>query len=667
MPSPVPGGHRADRFRHLALHWATYLEDRSDPGDDIAFKAPEGFEAPVLPDPRKPEEPRDVPAVIADMALWGVRSFDWSPDSRWLVFTERGPGYQTDLRVLDTKDGAVRPVTAHPSSRHPRFSADGAWLTFVSDVPEDNDVFMLRLTVPERTFPGDPLRKVLGEDGGKEPEKNGKDKKKPEPVEIDFERITERVVQATEYPAHEGDALLSSDGKTLFFTSGMGESRELYSLPAPHVEGPRRLKQLTHGEKPTAVRLSGDGKRLFYLSSGRIRSVTLAGSGGTTHGFRAEMRIDRQAELAYVLEEALWLLGTWFYDPDHHGADWEAVARRYRGLLNDVSPGLDFDAMLDDLCAELDASHLGASGGDGGGETEPSTGRLGLDLDDAALAAGRFVVTAVLEDGPADHAEVALEPGDEILEVDGAKLGRGVNLHERLRGTEGRRTELRVRGEDGERTVVIQPCSSRTAWDLRYERWVRERRAKVKEWSGGRLAYLHVRSMNAGPLNRFRREVLIETQGKKGAIIDVRYNGGGWTAVHILDALSRRPFVMRSFRHGTRVSENRYRDRGVEIPLVALTNHSSFSNAEIFSEGFRRLGLGPVVGVPTAGGVIGTGSWRLLNGMRLRRPSWAAWTVDGENLEGNGRPVTHRVENGPGREGHEEDRQLRKAVELLLR
>jgi len=145
----------------------------------------------------------------------------------------------------------------------------------------------------------------------------------------------------------------------------------------------------------------------------------------------------------------------------------------------------------------------------------------------------------------------------------------------------------------------------------------------------------------------------------------VRYNTGGWTAVHLLDALARKPYVLRAFRNGTRVSENRYRDHGLEIPLVALTNQASFSNAEIFSEGFRRLGLGPVVGIPTAGGVIGTSSFTLLNGMRLRRPSWSAWTLDGENLEGNGRPVTHRVENRPGREGYDEDAQLRKAVELL--
>jgi Tol biopolymer transport system component/C-terminal processing protease CtpA/Prc len=663
MPSPTPGSHGADKFRQVALHWAIYHGDRCDPDDDIVFKAPEGFKVRAIADPVEPEKARMVPAHIADMALWSGRAYDWSPDSRWLAFTERGPGYQTDLRILDTRDGAVREVTEHPSSGHPRFSADGAWLSFVSNFPEDNDVFLLRLTTPKRTFPGDPLRDVLEEGGESEKKKPSKG---PAPVEIDFERITDRVVQATGYPAHEGNALLSPDGKTVFFTSGMGDTSELYSLPAPHVDGPRRLKQLTHGEKPSSVRLSGDGKRLFYLSSGRVRSISLSGAGGKTHGFRAEMEIDRQAELSYVLDEALWLLGTWFYDPDHHGADWDEIARRYRGLLGDASPGIDFDSMLDDLCAELEASHVGASGGDTGGESEPPTGHLGIDLDDDALADGRTVLTSVLEGGPADHAEVALKSGDIILAVNGAETGRGVNVHALLRGTVGRRVELGVKTGDAERTVVIQPCSASDERDLRYERWVRERRAKVDEWSGGRLAYLHIRSMNTEPLNRFRREILIETKGKAGAIIDVRYNGGGWTAVHILDALSRRPFVMRSFRHGTRVSENRYRDRGLEIPLVAMTNHASFSNAEIFSEGFSRLGLGPVVGVPTAGGVIGTGSFKLLNGMRLRRPSWAAWTVDGENLEGNGRPVTHRVENAPGRAGHEEDRQLGKAVELLL-
>jgi tricorn protease len=663
MADPVPGRHDAHAFRLTGLHWARYWKDRTGPDKPLAFKAPEGFEAPRLPDPTAPV-PLEIRLRLADMALWNDRPFDWSPDSLWIAIPERGPGYRLDIRLVNAKDGVTHPATAHPTAYHPRFSRDGAWLTFLSDATQDDDVHVLRLTAPERTFPDDPIRKVL-EPSEKEKKPDGE---KVEPIAMRLEGLSERAVDATSFPTNEAESVLAGDGKTLLFTADLGGSRELWSIPAPHVSGGRTPKQLTRGERPRRLRLSPDGKRVFYLASGRVRSMSVGGGSARTHDFRAELAIDRAAQMRYVLDEALWLLGTWFYDPALHGADWSEISTRYRKLLAHTAPGLDFEVLLDDLCAELDASHLGASGAPTGAEGEPETGELGIELDDAALVDGRIVVETVLAEGPADHPDAKLAAGDEILRVNGAALGRGVNFHGLLRGTVGRRVVLDVKGRDGkEREVVVKPANATTIRNLRYERWVRERREMVRKWSGGKLAYLHVRSMNTGPRNRFRREIMVETEGKEGAIIDVRYNSGGWTAVHLLDVLSRRTFVLRSFRNGARVSENRYRDRGVEIPLVALTNHASFSNAEIFSEGFRRLELGPVVGVPTAGGVIGTGSWTLLNGMRLRRPSWGAWTLDGENLEGNGRPVTHRVENGPGREGHAEDRQLRKAVELLMK
>jgi C-terminal processing protease CtpA/Prc len=173
--------------------------------------------------------------------------------------------------------------------------------------------------------------------------------------------------------------------------------------------------------------------------------------------------------------------------------------------------------------------------------------------------------------------------------------------------------------------------------------------------------------MDQVSLAKFKREVQTESLGKEGLIIDVRNNGGGSTAQDILGVLQRKPFVMRQRPHMPRISEDIYRGYALQKPCILLTNESSFSNAEIFSEGFKTLKLGKVVGVPTAGGVIGTGSFVLVDGSVLRLPAIGAWTIEGENLEGKGRSVDIYVEADPYEQDQGEDNQLKRAVEELLK
>ena len=118
---------------------------------------------------------------------------------------------------------------------------------------------------------------------------------------------------------------------------------------------------------------------------------------------------------------------------------------------------------------------------------------------------------------------------------------------------------------------------------------------------------------------------------------------------------------------GFKISENIYRGDSLELPSALMTNQYSFSNAEIFSEGFRRLKIGPVVGERTAGGVIGTGAYGLWDGGLIRMPAFGAYTVDNENLEGNGRrpDVTVLWDQNAYLQGH--DVQLEAAVRELMK
>jgi tricorn protease len=191
---------------------------------------------------------------------------------------------------------------------------------------------------------------------------------------------------------------------------------------------------------------------------------------------------------------------------------------------------------------------------------------------------------------------------------------------------------------------------------------VDDRKAMVDKISGGQIGYLHIRAMDAPSLANFERD-LLDNLDKKALIIDERFNGGGGIDQELLEILNQRK-MYESYvgRDSVRIP------RPVQAffgPMVVLQNERSASNAEMFPEGFRTLGLGKVVGVPTYGAVIGTGAFTLLDGSSLRTPGIGVYTASGENFENYGVPPDVYIDNTPPDflSGH--DRQIEKAIEVL--
>jgi tricorn protease len=259
-------------------------------------------------------------------------------------------------------------------------------------------------------------------------------------------------------------------------------------------------------------------------------------------------------------------------------------------------------------------------------------------------------------------------PGDVVLSIDGVPLEKTTDVSRLLTVRPDRPVSLRVKPEEGEeRTVEIRVVSPYEIRSLRYREWVREREEKVTEASGGTLGYLHIRGMSWGSFHEFERQLFAAGYGKDGLVIDVRNNGGGFTADHLLTALTQPTHAYTIQRGG---APGYPQDRKVyatwDKPIVVLINQNSFSNAEIFAHAIRTLGRGKLVGVATAGGVISTGGARVLDFGFLRTPG-RGWFLmgDGEDLEQNGARPHHEVWPEPGDVAKGIDRQLDKAVEVL--
>lgn len=452
-----------------------------------------------------------------------------------------------------------------------------------------------------------------------------------------------------------GEPQWARDGRTIYVLQGGG----IYAVPVP-------ASALNDSSTPAAGTPAASGGR-----GGAGAASSAAGAPGQAPRrvtFTVRMIIDRAAEREQVFEEAWRVMKNRFYDPKMHGIDWAAAKNTYRPLLSHVADTEELQNVIMQMIGELNASHTGMSGG--GllpGQQAPEriqTRFPGFNMEPDA--SGWFKVASIYQKGPANQDYIKLAVGDFILSVNGKALRTSDNYWQLFNILPSRKFEFQVNSKptaEDAWSVEIEPISSSQQADLDYEAWVRNRQQMVEKLTNGEIGYLHIRAMNAASLDRFQRD-LLENRGKKGLIIDQRFNGGGGIDQELLQILNQR----------RQYQATRGRDSAIDLPrpvqayfgpMVVLQNERSASDAEMFPDGFRALGLGKVVGVPTMGAVIGTGSFTLLDGSSLRTPGAGVFTARGENMENYGVQPDVYVDNGPEDYLAGRDRQIEKAIEVL--
>jgi tricorn protease len=232
----------------------------------------------------------------------------------------------------------------------------------------------------------------------------------------------------------------------------------------------------------------------------------------------------------------------------------------------------------------------------------------------------------------------------------------------------GKRVVLSITSGPATREVVVRPVSSATAAGLLYRDWVNRERAYVERVSGGRLGYVHLADMGESSLNQLYLDLDAENQGKDGVVVDVRNNNGGFVNGHALDVFARRNYMTMTERGGPTVpSRQALGQRALGTPVILLTNESTLSDGEDFTEGYRTLGLGKVVGVPTAGWIIFTSNIPLIDGSVVRVPVSRIRDAKGQDMEMHPRPVDITVERQLGETLAGRDSQLDAAVAELLK
>jgi len=639
-----------------------------------------------------------------------VRSLDpaWSPDGRWLAYTKRLPNHFRAVHVWEAATGKVRQVT--PSNRDASsacFTRDGKHLAYLSNetlglnvgwldmssferpVRSRVHVLVLDRESPSPLAPESDEEKPVAEaskDGAKtddaKPDVSAAASKEPAKeasklpvVKIDFEGLDQRDL-VLPLPSRPWSLLDAADGGQLFVIDE-GEAAIVDNAPSP-----RALWRFDFAERKAAAFLpgvdgyvlSGDGKKLLWAAGGAFGIVGTSGSAAPGDGkldlSAMQCDVDPRVEWAAMFEQVVRLERDFFYVANLHGADWPAIAARYRAFLPHVGSREDLNWLFSELISELVIGHAYVSGGDRPQPRNEVAGFLGCDFE---LVDGRYRVKAILDGwnwnldtrAPLTFPGVKVAEGDFLLAVNHRELRAPQNVFAALLGTAGRQTVLTL-GKSADDpnpwTTTVVPVASEAS--LRLRAWIEANRKRVDELSHGRVAYAYLPDTAARGYTGFNRDFFAHLD-KEGVVIDERFNGGGSVADYVIDLLDRPLLSMWATREGREFPTPAGANFG---PKAMVINEFAGSGGDALPHFFRRAGIGKLVGRRTWGGLVGIYDYPpLLDGGRVTAPRLGIYSPDSQwEVENVGVPPDLDVVQTPKRVIEGGDPQLEAAVQVVL-
>ncbi len=653
-------------------------------------------------------------AVIASGEAGNIQGARWSPDGKWVAYSKLDHDLRPHVYIVASTGGAEKHVGSDEllfAETSPAWTPDGKHLLFLAGLAQAGSAVQRRTMVQvhsvaltkEEKNPAD--RGVDDEEQAQAADKQTRTREvpgrgeAPKPdVKIDFDGINRRSRQITRLSDNVTAVTVSPDSRTYAFVAiADQDGRPVSTLYTIAEDGvlPTVVTTATRapegeeggggfgGRQINSIKFSKDGRAIFFMEGEGLYHVDLgpaAAPGAAARAgaapaagrsferrrvsFTAHVEVDHHQEWKQVFNESWRVMKHRFYDPEMHGADWAKAREIYEPMMDYVADQEEMHNVVSQMIGELNASHTGISSTPSAEERDHmvQTRYPGFEMEPDA--SGYYKISYIYKDGPADKDFVNLSVGEYILAIDGHELKAGDNYWKYFTASRGQKIHFTVNSKPeaaGARLVKVQPANQGAYTTLQYDRWVEQRRAMVEKLSGGQIGYLHIRAMNAESLRKFERD-LVENHTKKALVIDQRFNPGGGIDQELLEILSQRQYQYTKQRDSVTITRPQSAFFG---PMVVMENERSTSDAEVFPDGFRTLGLGKVVGTTTYGAVIGTGAYRLLDGSSVRTPGTGLWNVKGYNLENYGVPPDVDVDNTPEDFLAGRDAQLEKAVEVL--
>ncbi|MBS1668260.1 MAG: PD40 domain-containing protein [Bacteroidetes bacterium] len=629
----------------------------------------------------------------------GLENFScsWSPDSRWVTYFRDLSNQHNAVFIYDYKNKALHQVTdGFYSASNPVFDTEGKYLyllTSQSFNPSYSDLdntfiyanstqvaaISLRKDVPSLLYPKNDTVAVKEEknktEKPKEKEKKGKkegdkkeEDKKPDikPVDIDFDGFESRMVIL---PAKAGNygTLAAVKGKILYMKlSNTGETDAQPTLKYFDTEK-REEKNIISNIDDFLV--SADGLKLL-VRHGNSFAVIKPEEGQKMdkplHLNEMTMMVNPKEEWQQIFTDAWRLERDYFYDPNMHGVDWNAVRVKYAAMLKGAMTREDVDFIIGEMIGELSSSHTYHGGGDLETEKRASVGYLGVNWE----ADGKYYrIKEIIHGAPWDattrsplsQPDTKIKEGDYILAVNGVPLTTEQEPFAAFQDLANKTVELTynsVASWTGAKTAIVQTMADE--YRLRNLAWIESNRKQVEKQTNGEVGYIYVPSTGVDGQNELMRQFNAQWD-KKGLIIDERFNDGGQIPDRFIEMLNRKPYSYWATRDGASWPWPPYAHFG---PKVMLINGWSGSGGDAFPYYFRERNLGPLIGARTWGGLIGISGYpKLIDGGSITAPSFRLYNLDGTWFkEGHGVDPDIDVEEDLGSMAKGIDPQLERAI-----
>ncbi|MCD4828307.1 MAG: DPP IV N-terminal domain-containing protein [Candidatus Cloacimonetes bacterium] len=603
--------------------------------------------------------------TVIDERMWGGTAID--PSGEWILSPSIDSNiYTGELQLRNRLTGEKHDLLGSEDWIHGlAFGTDRRTAFFT----KDGDIWRLDLAAkPVDYQEEDPWDEILAaaveadeDEDEAEDEDDEEESEDDTGMLLDLAGISSRIERIVDPPGHSYIVHVIDDS-TFYYMNYFDEKE---TLRKAHYDGSGDEEVANLGSDIHAIRWNEGTGAFYYIENDQL--YKLDPKKKRPEAVRYETRYTwNRLKLNQEILRQVWVeFGLGFYDPEMHGHNWDRVWERYGAYSDDLITTKALTWIVDEMIGDVNASHTGFYA-----RSERKGPRLGLAQTGAVLdwvnrpARGIDVIGVFSESKLASPG--GIEAGDLLLSIDGEPITRNTPIMPMLVDKVGDEIELEFDiGEDTTRTVKIVGLGYGDVYDMWYHDWTVERRRMVDELSNDRIGYLHIEQMGGSSFEKFLDELFYDNIDKEALIIDIRFNGGGHTHDDILEALTKKRYGYQTHR-GRNNEPFPTPGRTWEKPLVVLINEESFSDAEIFPILFKELGLGKVIGMPTSGGVIGTGHITFMDGSGMRMPRNGWFTLAGENMEGMGAAPDIEVDMTPEQIIEDDDVQLQTAVEALL-
>lgn len=627
--------------------------------------------------------------TIVKDELWGFQNSQpgFSPNGEYVVYTAIR-NFEQDIFVYKISNGKITNLTnSGVTENEPVWSPDGKYIFFASSLTQpqypygSRDAHIYRMPLQkyddfyrlnkfndlfsEVKKDSTPVQKKLAD--LKMDDKKPSVQPTPKPpadITIDTEDIMKRLERIS--PAfgqqRSVDVIQKGEKTFVYYASNHAEGRYgIYRTTIEPFENNKTEKVM--GADFAGFDLVKTADKYYMLANGAVYKLNIDQNKVDKVDMNYHFDRNLAGEFAQMFDESWAGLDENYYDGNFHGANWAKIHDDYKAFVPYLNSRADLRLLLNDMLGELNSSHQGFNSGG----TEERVYLRYRTMETGVLFDNEdpYKVASILKMSNADRKGIDIQPGDRLKAVNGVKVDEKTdrNFYFTKPSLD---AELELTFERAGKTVNVKlhpEASGQFKGDL-YDDWIDHNKKEVEQKSKNRIAYVYMKDMSTGSLDKFMTDMVDYAYSKDALILDLRYNTGGNVHDGVLQFLSQRPYLQWQYRGGAKTPQPNFGPSAK--PIILLVNEQTLSDGEMTATGFKALNLGKIIGTETYRWIIFTSAKGLVDGSSYRVPAWGCFTLDGQDIEKNGVKPDINIKTGFTDRLNNSDPQLDKAISEIM-